>query len=29
MVFCLQRMKKGKGPHTKQVPVIRYKNSEE
>lgn len=26
MVFCLKRVKKGKGPKTKQVPVIRYKD---
>lgn len=25
MIFCLKRVKKGKGPHTKQVPVIRFK----
>jgi len=28
MVFCLKRVKKGKGPKTKQVPVIRYKDTE-
>ena len=25
MMFCLRRVKEGKGPHTKQVPVIRFK----
>ena len=27
MVFALERRKKGKGPKTKQVPVIRYKDN--
>ncbi len=29
MVFCLKREKKGNGPHTKQVPVIRYQQKED
>ncbi len=29
MIFCLKRVKKGKGPHTKQVPVIRMKEKSE
>ncbi len=29
MIFCLKRVKKGKGPHTKQVAVIRYKEKDE
>ena len=28
MIFCLKRVKKGKGPHTMQVPEIRYRSRE-
>ena len=26
MIFCLKRVRKGKGPHTMQVPEIRYRS---